>query len=115
MMLSGFRSRCTTPASCATLNPHATSRASRTAAAGASTPCRRKSARRLSPGSSSIARYNTSSSAPKSKMVTTWGCVSRDKAAASRSKRAAIERSLASAGFITFSATSRPSGACSAT
>ena len=115
MMFSGFRSRCTTPISCATASADSTwdiNCTMRGSARGVSWPM---TTARLRPSAYSMAMYSSPSpSSPKSIMRTECGWSSRDAAWASIWNRSTYWRSLARSRCRIFRATRRSRAICRA-
>ncbi|MFT3771252.1 MAG: hypothetical protein QM820_38040 [Minicystis sp.] len=82
--LSGLKSRCTSPASCAAASPHPAWRMTSTTSANGRGP-RSSHAVKVDPWTSSMATKTRPSCSPISWTATTFGCVSRPSACASRS------------------------------
>jgi len=113
MTLPGLTSRWTTPSRCAAASAPATSAQTWTASRHGSAPARSRLAR-VSPSSSSMTRYGTTTppailTSPKSKTWATLGCAIRATARASRRVNDRRTGSAASGAARTFTATARPS------
>ena len=105
--LPGFRSRWTTPRSCAWASA-ANSRPNTDAVSSGGSAPRAKRARRSLPSTSSIANQGMPPSLPWASTRTIAGCSRRASAAISRAKRTTISGLLASVGDRSLSATWRP-------
>ena len=118
MMLAGFRSRCTTPASFAACNPATTPRAMRSTRPTGSFPSFARTVERSSPSTYGIVMYLMPLISPRSWMRTTFLWVTCLASSSSllkrRSKSRAAAGSAATSGRTTFRATATPSSASQA-
>jgi hypothetical protein len=107
MMLSGFTSRWTIPASCAAASASAASCRTRRATSGSMRSSRCSRARSVSPRMSGITRYTSPSRSPMSKIGMMCGCRSAATVSASRRKRSSSASVSTRSGRSTFTARSR--------
>ncbi len=103
--LSGFRSRCTTPASCAAERAAHVAWAMESARATDSAPARASNIESGSPSTYSIVRNFSPSCSPMSKVRATLGCVTRLASFTSRLKRSSTPGTAMSSPFNILSAT----------